>query len=103
MKPLTASSRLMRVALLGSLIWAPPLHAESATDVGRAIAAQGNLAVQQIRASGAQNARDQLAGRLVAKGAPLREGQVLEYAGMARMASAATVRMEQSAQARLAH
>lgn len=64
MKSLIEPRRLRVLALISVLGSGAPAHAEPATDIGLAIASQGNLALQEIRAHGGRDARDQLADRL---------------------------------------
>ena len=67
MKSLIEARRLLALILLSVLGSGAPAQAGPATDIGLAIASQGNLALQEIRADAgreAREAREQLADRL---------------------------------------
>lgn len=103
MKSLINTRRLLALTLVSVLGSATAAQTEPASDVGRAIAAQGNLALQQIRASGAACARDQLEGRLTAEAGSAHESLVLEHAALSRVIKAATLPTDRNALTRLAH
>lgn len=58
------SRRLLALTLISVVGLGTPAHAEPSTDIGLAIASQGNLALQKIRADAGRDAREQLADRL---------------------------------------
>ena len=103
MKSLINTRRLLALTLVSVLGWSTAAQAEPASDVGRTIAAQGNLALQQIRASGAARARDHLAERLTTESGPSRDALIVEHAALRREIKAATLPTDRNAQARLAH